>query len=390
MTAKIGITTYYDSYNEGTMLQAYSVKTLLKQAFPLADVEIVRYRDVPRSFPKYLADFRKPRRNYYRVLRETKAKRFVRENICTPRHQLVTADYKEALTFVRRAGYDMIVTGSDTVWQIGNDAFPNIYWLPKELTCLKAAMAVSANKTRIDRLDAASRQWISACLEEYLAIGVRDDLTYQLVSEICPGLMDRLLRVPDPTFGIDFPTTAIRQKLIRAGFDLSRPIIGFNLPDTPLTRSLIQHYHNRSYQLLPLALYNDLIYLPGVRCVSMSPFEWAEIYKYLSLSITERFHGTVFSVKSKCPMLVLDFDERYRGLPSKTYSLLKEFQLANRHVRIYEKDMRPEELASLAAACEENLDADTIDAILTMKKASWKRYFDELRKRIPSLLDACA
>ena len=384
MISKVGITTYYDSYNEGTLLQAYSVKTLLQNELSEATIEMLGYRFRPRSLPKYLLDIRKPMRNYYRFAREMKIRRFVRDHIYSAR-QLITPDYNKALQLAQNGRYDMLITGSDTVWQILGDpavpSFPNIYWLPKELRCLKVAMAVSANNTKIAELDAQSQKFIKDCLEDYFLIGVRDDVTQQLVTELCPGVEEKVLRVPDPTFAIDFPKTQVKQKLINAGFDLNRPIIGFNLPDTPLIRLLLMHFVKKSYQLLPFA-YNDLMNLPGARCVSMSPFEWAEVYRYLSLCITERFHGGVFSLKSKCPFLALDFSPSCPGSTNKIYSLLKEFDLLNRHLVMYDSPVTPEFLIERASMCEEKLDEGKMDEMLQFCKKTWDEFLLRLREKL--------
>ena len=59
MAYRIGITTYYDSYNEGTVLQAYSVKNLLGKVFPFAETEFVNYRFRKLPLPEYLLNIKK-------------------------------------------------------------------------------------------------------------------------------------------------------------------------------------------------------------------------------------------------------------------------------------------------------------------------------------------
>jgi len=382
---KLGITTYFDSFNEGTMLQSYSVKTLLEAQFPDDDVELVKYRFRKKPLPKYLLDIRKPKRNYFRLARQLESIKFVREHLNPEGGVLESPSYAAATNLVK-GKYDILATGSDTVWQILDDpsvpSFPNIYWLPRELKAIKISMAVSANRTRFSDLSESQRQWIAAVLHDYSFISVRDDITEQLVADICPELTGRTMRVPDPTFGLDFPETCVKEKMIKAGFDFNRPIIGFNLPDTGPIRELFSHYGKQEYQFLPLAGYNDLMYLPNVKCMTMSPFEWAEVYKYLALSITERFHGTVFSLKRRCPVMVLDFDEAYRGLTSKTMSVLKEFSLEDRHLIMYDKKISGAQLIELAAHCLIKLNAEKIQTVLNGNKLNWDCAFKQLKTNI--------
>ena len=61
----------------------------------------------------------------------------------------------------------------------------------------------------------------------------------------------------------------------------------------------------------------------------MSAFEWAGIYKYFSCVITDRFHGTIFSLKNGTPVVSICWNKNKRteGGWSKLNDLLKNFNL---------------------------------------------------------------
>ncbi len=388
MAYRIGITTYYDSYNEGTVLQAYSVKNLLGKVFPFAETEFVNYRFRKLPLPEYLLNIKKIRRNYLRFLRERYFREFVRNELKSQRRkQLVTKDINKIIARVS-GRYDLMVTGSDTVWQILNHPavppFPNIYWLPRQIHCKKVALAVSANRTKIAQLSEKQKQIILQALEQYTLIGVRDDITYELVSECLKDMSGRVFRIPDPTFGMDIPLTRAGRKLKKAGINFSKPLLGFNLPDNPIIRRILSHYRKKGFQLLQLGGFSDLVMMKGVFGVPLTPFEWADVYKYLSFCITDRFHGTVFSLKNKCPVMTIDFDERYKGLSSKTYSVLKEFGLENRHIGVYESSVDFETIINKALLCESSYDRIGLESMLNRKRKVLLDFMDRIKIRLES------
>ena len=57
------------------------------------------------------------------------------------------------------------------------------------------------------------------------------------------------------------------------------------------------------------------------------------MFRYCSLTITDRFHGTVFSLKSLTPVVSVDVNtEQFQGSgESKTRSLLRDFDLVDKH-----------------------------------------------------------
>lgn len=62
---------------------------------------------------------------------------------------------------------------------------------------------------------------------------------------------------------------------------------------------------------------------------NLSPFERAGIYRYFRFTLTDRFHGSVFSLRSGRLPIAIDVGSQHTSVGlSKKYSLLKEFGLA--------------------------------------------------------------
>jgi len=59
----------------------------------------------------------------------------------------------------------------------------------------------------------------------------------------------------------------------------------------------------------------------------INPFEFAEVFRYFTFCITDRFHGTIFCLKNKIPFISVDHADIYLTTESKIYNLLKDFSL---------------------------------------------------------------
>jgi polysaccharide pyruvyl transferase WcaK-like protein len=327
---KIGILTFYWGENPGTALQAYSVLTIMRNMFPDADVQIVNYMyeknrfifhrgyiKHPLSFPKSLKRF-----NLY--------KQFVREELGVE-NAFGSNDFEDAKAFIKDK-YDILICGSDTVWQFNNPGcknflFPNIYWIPASISAKKIAFSISSGASTIDKYPQEFHSMMREIINDFELIGFRDKITKELVEKI--GLKDRsiLMESPDPTFLFDIKKTSVKDKLHDIGLDLHKPVIGIlGIPDS-LASSIYSFYRAKGLQVVSIGYsrYADV----SLSC--LSPFEWAEVFRFLSLCVTDRFHATVFSLKNKTPVVAIDImKSRYTDSgESKTQSLLRDFEIGN-------------------------------------------------------------
>jgi hypothetical protein len=137
---------------------------------------------------------------------------------------------------------------------------------------------------------------------------------------------ERIVRMPDPTFGVNFPETSVAARLRARGLDLDRPIAGIGLANRlGIQRMVVGELRARGYQLLGIG--QAPIREPGVvDSPAISPYEWADVFRYLTLTITDRFHASVFSLKHTVPFIGIDLSPHRmtRGRASKIETLVKE------------------------------------------------------------------
>lgn len=253
-----------------------------------------------------------------------------KKHLITSNDHLISRDSKKAWEFIERQRYDLIVVGSDTILElhrrhIQQGCIP-VYWLPVRIGCKKVMCAASARALTYEQLSDSQRKAFRESINNFDLIGVRDESTLALIRAL--GLRDefKLQVVPDPTFVFEIDYAPIEKLLRERNISFSKPTVGLNLPGSFKVAAVVAaHYKSKGFQVLSLvpAKYGD------ISLTDISPFEWVGIYRYLCLVITDRFHGTLFSLKNLTPVVSVVCDRSLTtndGL-SKHYSLLRLFDL---------------------------------------------------------------
>lgn len=302
---KIGILTYFWAENSGTFLQAYATQEAFRKRLAGHRVELVDYKHRRAGF-KLSRNHLHPVRFYkyfikYRLYRQARERHLV----LSP-ESLISTNYEKTLSFVKRLGYDMLVAGADTILQLldhhRRDGTVPIYWLPPELGGIRVMCGSSCRALTITDLTDSQRAIMKRSINAMPLIGVRDDATYEMIRLL--GLDDesKLERIPDPTFSLKIDASYAERFVQRKRLDFSCPSVLIALPDSYLLGpELARCYQSRGYRVFSFgnASYAD-VELPDV-----SPFEWAGLYKYFDLVLTDRFHGSLFSLLNGTPAVTI-------------------------------------------------------------------------------------
>ena len=383
MAKKIGILTYFDfDQNPGTFLQAHSMLEAIQRRFPGDRVELIDCR--PRR-ARFLIG--RQHANINRLIEDYKHyltyKKLTKQCLKTSLGSIITDDYQRASEFIEEQNYDLILVGADTVLELlpsyACSGQVPIYWLPPHIKCLKVACSASAGALTYNSLDDKYKKVFSDSINDFDLVGVRDDATYNLIKAL--GLKDesKLEMIPDPTFSLDTDYDPIETLFKRKRVDFSQPTVAINLPARlQLCKELVQHYRSRGCGVVLMSY--------GSRNLpNMSPLEWAGVYKYFCLTVTDRFHGIIFSLKSKTPVVAVDWEKRKvtdDGL-SKTYSCLRLFDLhQSNHINL-ETVSDTAQVLQIADAAMDEFRPENVDQIVEQ----FKRKFNAFLDRIASLLD---
>lgn len=336
MKKKIGILTFHYAINEGAVLQAYSLAQNCQKLFPDAKVEIIDYRSLnaEKLYCRYACISRNFKSLPSTIRHYKRIRRFAKKELPLSEKKFISDDYIKAKEFIKGQKYDVIFVGSDEIWKIGKMAtgrlFPNVYWLGKDIKCVKFAFAASANRMPYKELTVEQKETIRDSLNDFEYIFVRDTHTLEMVKYLGSYDSQKVSIAPDPTFMLDMPSLDLEKKLTILGFDWNKPRVAFVLSAKDLVTKSAKYFKRKGYQTIALSTYiNDVdINL----CGKLDVFEWANVFRYFSFCVTSRFHPIIFSLRHGTPFLAVDYNEFYRRYDSKSKSLLFKSGLSKNYI----------------------------------------------------------
>ena len=324
---KCGIISFHTAYNFGAYLQGYTLYKLLKDNLPDYKVEFVNY-EIPEAKKIYTKAYFPWLRNIkdFSIVKSTKLVLqyfsfvFARKSFISIGPKITNSDIDKAYCELNDY-YDVIVLSGDELWKIDQyRAYPNLYWLSDCITAKKISFCPTANKTEISRFSDNDLEIISASLNSFSLIGVRDKYTEKLVKRFIPkDRYSKVRLVPDPAFLFDYEESAKPYIKKFNNYANSKRKIGIMLPDNELTKNIIDKLKEKNYYIVNLYLFNENAdYNLGF----MNPILWPLLFKALDGCITSFFHGTVFSMLAKIPFVsMVTNDGRAVSAESKLESL---------------------------------------------------------------------
>ncbi|MCR5671531.1 MAG: polysaccharide pyruvyl transferase family protein [Butyrivibrio sp.] len=312
---KIGILTHHYVNNYGAFLQAYALLNAVQELFPEDNIEIIDYLNVRHFVINTGGWFRfyKDRENLKSYLQKIKLPRtFAHARNAHLKMSKRVYNPKQ----VNKLGYDVILVGSDEVWNFKDKKANDPVKFGQGLTCQKLiAYAPSVGKTRpTEELPG----YVQDGIKRFSALSARDDLTFELAGKISGKEVTRVL---DPTFLGTFEGAPLAAK--------KKPYILFYYCEK-LPKDIQK-------QIFDYAKEHDLGIYGAGECnkeytdvtVNLTPFEWVEMFRNAEFVFTGTFHGAVFSILCKKQFKVyLTNESRIK----KVGALLKELGIENREM----------------------------------------------------------
>lgn len=320
---KIGVLTYHRSHNYGAYLQAYALVNWIQESTG-NEVELIDYNMVSaekfyireilrgKTLLRIVSNFKRYLMFKFKAIHE----------LPLSSKNLISNNIDKFSKYVAN-DYDIIVVGSDEVWKLGFRGFPNPYWLPKNIGCIKMSYAASA-RCDFTRLSVENQARLKRYLCDFKYIGVRDSATLDSISEFCS---QKAYLNCDPTFNYDFEFNkekGINYLVDKCKIDVSKKSIAFMFSDAKLATDIMKHYGNKFNYI---ALFDAI---PGAKNIcNVTPFQWKDILACCDFLVTTYFHGMCFAIKSNVPFIVMEI-RGGRKESSKSYDLLKECQMEER------------------------------------------------------------
>ncbi len=307
---RIGILTFHKAINYGAYLQAFSLSKKLQEQFPEDEVEIVDYiapKEKKRKLYVFLWNIKHhgigggfsewKRIHIFRSLQKYLP--------CSPK-SFCTSRLHKLYAYIDQR-YDMLIIGSDAVFNWNQTKFPTAYIpdYPFHIPVYTYAASVHGlryHEEPVERLEKCGR-----IFDTMKYIGVRDACSEQFVKDCSQSAYP--LHCCDPTLFIDTEELKNRGDSVidkiknRYDFSLDSKYIVIMAPDSAMTKAIAKTYGGE-YTLISVFVRSadSELYLSD-----LNPFEWAVVLKKAALVVTSYFHGTLLSLVQGTPAVVLDY-----------------------------------------------------------------------------------
>ncbi len=330
---KIGILTFHRSINFGAYMQSFALSNRLAKAFPDCRVEIIDYES------KIMAEHYKPKFSLSCIKHPTlypnakKRYKSFQKSLAylklSDTHFAFDGINHEFNEYIEK-NYDIVVVGSDAVWNWIKRGFPNNFLLPfnNVKKCSYAASAYGMDMTHVGENE---KEYFADCLKNYFFIGVRDDYTKSLVNytvaekEVCFTC--------DPTVFLDLDevlsalghTKESFKKEIFKKYSIpeDKKLIGVMETSTAAIDAIKKKYGDK-YHLI--SLYNDLkgadTYMANI-----NPLEWSLMFGLFEVTLTNYFHGTLLSIRNGTPVICFDRTPFSKSNEGKIHDVLRRMDL---------------------------------------------------------------
>lgn len=312
----IGIITFQASHNFGSMLQAFALKNYLKQVN--TTVSIVNYR----------TDIQK---DIYSVFTKRRGFKYILKNAYSALHYGVLKskyDKFEAFLFdelgckmdvdlrqIQETKYDLVVFGSDQIWNLFAIDFDWLY-LGEKVPTRKVAYAVSCGP---NKFEIADKKRISEDLNCFDLISVRDGATKAFVDNNSKKTAEI---VCDPVFLLE--KRQWEQLMANNIRKLPKKYIFFYSLGCDKRMSQIVRRISRTLNLPIITLntsnQNDMFL--GKKILDSGPKEFLTLIRKAAVVVTSSFHAMLFSVIFDKLFFVIDGKKDKRKC-----DLLKKWQL---------------------------------------------------------------
>ena len=296
MSLKIGIITFHASYNCGSMLQTYALQTYLKKSG--YDVEIIDFSN-------------KGQKKLYSLYSSNKSLKYLIRNCLFYLHRgKILNNYKEYELFktskfnlsssnyddcsqIDVSKYDVLISGSDQVWNVTIADFDDAYFLPWNHPHKVAYAPSFGAKNPIKHFSDISK--IKSYLMDFEAVSVRENNGRKWVKELINQDVPVVL---DPTLLLE---KSDYEPIVDELIDIPEKYIFYYCPTYSIGFNKMVRRISKKYHLPVVAFNSKAYYLRGMDFSGFilpkyeNPSVYLRLMKNAEMVITTSFHGTVFS-----------------------------------------------------------------------------------------------
>lgn len=320
---KVGILTYHRSINYGAVLQSYSLVNYLRKCIPDVSFEIIDYTSSieAHSYIKKTVSFLLKHLDLQSAKGELKKKNVFKafsNTLPVSKKRFQSDDITKLNNYINK-NYDLVISGSDAIFNWSGQKFPTAFFL-HDVETKKMTYAASAHRLFYRDVDAEKIKYVFESINGLNYFGARDRETEQLARY--SGYKGEIHHNCDPAWLLDINSihSQVDEKVIlkKCGIVDDRPIIIVMTPNSRVA-NVIKNKYEKDYNLVSLFINNKVI---ENTVFSLTPFEWATLFSKAKLTVTEYFHATILSLLNGTAVLSLDSLDYTLGYEGKIKDLL--------------------------------------------------------------------
>ena len=327
---KVGIITFHNSYNCGSMLESYAIYKYIERKGISCEIinysndgqkelyKIMKKNDSLKNVIRNCILF--PHKNKLEFSNE-KYEKFKRDNF------KLSKEYKKGSEI--EDYYDVVVAGSDQIWNITIKDYDDAYFLNWVKNAKKIAYAPSFGARKISNYTENVEKYIDF-LKSFDALSVREENGQKWIKDMIDIEVPVLI---DPTLLFNYDEY---DKLIDTEYEIpEKEYIFFYCPQFNSEICKFVKKVSRKYNLPVIAWSAKSYYLKGVNKYNFklpkyeSPAVYLKLIKNAKLIFTTSFHGSIFSTIYRNKFYTIKNGEMY-GDDDRVKTLLKSLKLEDR------------------------------------------------------------
>lgn len=286
---RAGILTFHNVTNYGAALQCFALQRLCRELLPGGSVEVINYQ--PSGATEfYLRRHLLKRREIAYLGRMAAFHSFSKKHFDLSGRPLRKREQLRALA----DRYDVLIVGSDEVWKIDNiRGWDSSYFLDfanSAKTRLVSYAASSDINTSYQEVAAE----ISAMLERFACISVRDRHTQEKISALVHRPVTQVL---DPTLVSDFSGIHLEKRVCDEPY-----ILVYARMNAKGMKRIREEARKRRCKVISVGHKNEYAHR---NLLAAGPMRWLDLIRHAELVVSNYYHGILLSIKYRKPLIPL-------------------------------------------------------------------------------------
>lgn len=328
---KVGIITFHNSYNCGSMLESFAIQEAVKK-YCSDSVKIINFSNIGQR-KMYMAKFENNSiKNIIKnILLLPNLKRIKNNNIKYEEFKNKYFNLTEEMQEMKELSdknFDIVISGSDQIWNITIEDADDSYFLPWVKKAKKVAYAPSFGSKNIEKYSKVPEKYINY-INSYDALSIRENNGQKWLKSLINKNVPVLI---DPTLILDVKDY---EKIIANDIQEKSDYIFFYSPNfdrkiCKFVKKIAKKYNLKVITWSTKSYSTKLVKRFGFKLAKYeNPSSYLNYIKNSELVITTSYHGTIFSTIFKKKFYTIKNGDMF-GDDDRVITLLEQLKMERR------------------------------------------------------------